>query len=138
MSVVAQLVPITSKPFAQKRWMNACALGLIALGIFTRLRIYLADRSMWRDEAALALNVMHRSAGGLFGALDYNQGAPVGFLMIQKLLTSLLGSGEMAFRLWPTTASILAVPLFYLLCRELLSPRAAIISLAILRLSTDV
>jgi predicted small integral membrane protein len=138
MSVVADPVPITSNPLAQKRWMNLCALGLIALGIFTRLRIYLADRSMWRDEAALALNVMHRSAGGLFGALDYNQGAPVGFLMIQKFATSLLGSGEMAFRLWPMTASILAIPLFYLLCRELLSPRAAIVALAILSLSTDV
>jgi len=138
MSVVADPVLITSKPLAHKRWMNLCALGLIALGIFTRLRIYLADRSMWRDEAALALNVMHRSAGGLFGALDYNQGAPVGFLMIQKFVISLLGSGEMAFRLWPTTASILAIPLFYLLCRELLSARAAIIALAILSLSTDV
>ncbi|MGA2439866.1 MAG: hypothetical protein ABSH08_02820 [Tepidisphaeraceae bacterium] len=113
------------------------AWGLVALGIVIRLRMYLADRSFWRDESALALNVIHRSFAGLFQPLDYNQGAAVGFLMIQKLAFTLFGGGEMALRLWPITASVLAVPLFYLLCRGLLSRRAAIFALAFFALAAD-
>jgi uncharacterized membrane protein len=113
------------------------AWGLVALGIVIRLRMYLADRSLWRDEAALALNVIHRSFAGLFQPLDYHQGAPIGFLMIQKLAFALFGGGEMALRLWPVAASVLAVPCFYLLCRGLLSRRAAIFALALFALAAD-
>ncbi|MGD0388230.1 MAG: hypothetical protein ABSC42_04665 [Tepidisphaeraceae bacterium] len=113
------------------------AWGLVALGIVIRLRMYLADRSFWRDEAALALNVIHRSFAGLFQPLDYYQGAAVGFLMIQKLAFTLFGGGERAMRLWPVTASVLAVPFFYLLCRGLLSRRAALFALAFFALAAD-
>jgi len=99
--------------------------------------MYLADRSLWRDEAALALNVIHRSFAGLFQPLDYYQGAPIGFLMIQKLAFELFGGGEMALRLWPVAASVLAVPLFYLLCRGLLSRRATLFALAFFALAAD-
>ncbi len=90
--------------------------GLIAIGILVRLRIYFADLSLWRDEAALALNIIHKSFVQLLGPLDYDQGAPVGFLMIQKLVVTLRGGGEMALRLWPVTASILAIPIFFAVC----------------------
>jgi 4-amino-4-deoxy-L-arabinose transferase-like glycosyltransferase len=113
------------------------AWGLVALGIVIRLRMYLADRSFWRDEAALALNVIHRSFAGLFQPLDYYQGAAVGFLMFQKLAFTLFGGGEMSMRLWPVIASVLAVPLFYLLCRGILSRRAAVFALAFFALAAD-
>jgi hypothetical protein len=110
-------------------------LLLIGVGILIRLRIYLADMSLWRDEAALALNIIHKSFGQLFGPLDYDQGAPVGFLMIQKLAVTTLGSGEMALRLWPVTASILSIPLFFFVCLRYLGPRAALFALAFLALA---
>lgn len=110
---------------------------LIAAGISIRLRMYLANLSLWRDEAALALNIVHKSFGGLWGPLDYDQGAPVGFLMIQKLVVTILGSGEMALRLWPVTASILAIPIFYFACRRILGPRAAVFALAFLALAAN-
>ncbi len=113
------------------------AWGLILIGAAVRLRVYLADRSLWRDEASLALNIIHRSFAKLFLPLDYNQGAPVGFLFIQKLAVTFFGGKELSLRLWPTLASILALPIFYHLCRLLLSRRGALIALAILALATD-
>src|SRR5690606_12042987 len=58
---------------------------VVVLGIVLRLRQYFANRSLWVDEASLALNIINRSFGGLTQPLDYNQGAPVGFLFIEKL-----------------------------------------------------
>ena len=119
-------------------WMaRLLAWGLILVGASLRARMYLANRSLWRDEAALALNIIHRSFGGLFRPLDYDQGAPVGFLMIQKLATTLFGGNEFVLRLWPTLASILILPIFYRACRLLISRRASLIALAVLALAAD-
>jgi hypothetical protein len=35
--------------------------AFMALGIALRLRQYLYDRSLWHDETALAINIIHRS-----------------------------------------------------------------------------
>ncbi|MGD1278516.1 MAG: glycosyltransferase family 39 protein [Tepidisphaeraceae bacterium] len=111
------------------------AWGLILLGVAVRLRVYLADRSLWRDEAPLALSLMRRNFAGLLKPLVNPRAAPVGFLMIQKLDITLLGSSEYALRLAPLLASVIALVLFWRLCRNLLGPRAAVIALAILALS---
>ncbi|HXU32187.1 MAG TPA: hypothetical protein VN851_16580 [Thermoanaerobaculia bacterium] len=60
------------------RWPAGLA---ILLGVALRLWQYLANPSLWVDEAALARNVLDRSVPGLFGALDYGQIAPPGFLL---------------------------------------------------------
>lgn len=125
-------------PRAADPWhAHLIAWALILIGVAIRLRMYLADRSLWRDEASLSLNVIHRSFGGLFRPLDYDQGAPVGFLLIQKLAVTLFGSGEFVLRFWPTLVSILALPLFYRLCRLLLNCRGALIALAVLAMSAN-
>jgi uncharacterized membrane protein len=108
------------------------ALFVMAVGIAMRLRFYLYNRSMYRDEAALALNIVGRSFRELFKPLDNDQGAPVGFLLAEKLIVKLLGNHEYALRLLPVTASILALPIFYLLARKLLTGGGAVIALVIL------
>jgi hypothetical protein len=62
---------------------------------------YIADRSQWRDEAALALNIVNRSFIGLAQPLDGDQGAPLGFLFDEKLLTMLLGNTDYVLQIIP-------------------------------------
>jgi hypothetical protein len=67
------------------RWM----WPVLILGLGLRLAQY-AGRSLWLDEALLALNIIHRPIGGLFRVLDYHQGAPLGFLLLEKMATKLV------------------------------------------------
>src|SRR5207244_11823416 len=62
-------------------------------------------RSLWLDEALLALNIVRRPLSGMFRPLDYNQGAPVGFLLLEKLVTHAFGNGELSLRLIPLIRS---------------------------------
>jgi hypothetical protein len=84
----------------------------VALGALLRLVQYLRNRSLWLDESSLALNILHRSYSGLLEPLDYHQGAPVGFLMLEKLAVRSLGAGEYALRLAPLVAGLVSLFLF--------------------------
>lgn len=95
--------------------------AILALGLLTRLVRYLADRSIWGDEAMLSLNILGRSYLGLTEPLDMNQGAPLGFLFVQKAVSDLLGPSTLALRLIPFLASAAAMVLFFLLARRLLA-----------------
>ena len=89
----------------------------IVLGIVLRVRQYLVNRSFWADEASLAFNLTTRSFSGLTQPLDYHQGAPIGFLFIEKLAVLLLGNNEYAMRLFPLVSGIIAIYLLYLLAK---------------------
>jgi len=59
--------------------------AFIGFGVFLRLSQYLSHRSLWLDEAKLALNIVRRPMGVLLlQPLDSAQGAPIGFLAIEK------------------------------------------------------
>jgi predicted membrane-bound mannosyltransferase len=77
---------------------------LLFIGIILRIWQYAANRSLWLDEAALALNIVNRSFIGLLLPLDNNQQAPLGFLIIQKAFTIVLGNSEYSLRLFPLLA----------------------------------
>jgi hypothetical protein len=77
---------------------TAITLGLALLGAATRLRLYFVNRSLWLDEVFIALNLSRRSFAELAKPL-YNQGAPLGFLWIEKAVTGLLGNAEWVLRL---------------------------------------
>ena len=66
-----------------------------------RLGRYVSDRSLWLDESLLALNLTTRSYRGLLETLDFNQGAPIGFLWAERLVLGALGDSELSLRLFP-------------------------------------
>ncbi|MCL4529075.1 MAG: glycosyltransferase family 39 protein [Chloroflexi bacterium] len=91
---------------------------LVILGIVLRLRQYIANRSFWHDEANLALNLVNRTFGGLTQPLDYDQGAPIGFLFIEKLFMTVMGNKDYILRLFPLFSGLLATYLIYRIARE--------------------
>lgn len=102
---------------------------IIAFGVAMRLIQYLSNRSIWADEAVLALNIVNRSYLELMQPLDYDQGAPIGFLFLEKLAIQILGNNEYALRLFPFICGIGSLFLFYELGKKLISKSAIIISL---------
>jgi hypothetical protein len=109
--------------------------GIIAIGAFLRTAQYWCGRSLWNDEAEFALNILHRPFGGLFSPLQYHQGAPIGFLLLEKLATVLGGKGEIALRAVPFIAGVVALLVFYDVAKLYLSPAAVPIALTLFSLS---
>jgi hypothetical protein len=105
--------------------------GFVAWGMIVRLAQYLFNRSLWADEVTLALNIIHRSYAQLWQPLDYQQGAPIGFLMVEKLITQVWGTHEYALRLWPLLSGMLAIILLARLAQKLLTPSAAVIAVGL-------
>ena len=106
-------------------------LTIIILGIVFRLVQYIYNRSLWSDEAAIALIIRERNFSQLFEPLNYNQAAPIGFLVLVKTATTLFGINGLALRLTPFLCGIASLPLFYFVARRLVRPSAATIALGL-------
>jgi hypothetical protein len=100
-------------------WLPAL---LVAAGAAVRLREYAFRRSLWLDEASVALNLVRRSYGALLAPLDLDQAAPVGWLWAERAAVDLLGPSEYALRLVPVLAGVAVLPAAWLAARRLLSP----------------
>jgi hypothetical protein len=108
---------------------------VIGLGIFLRLAQYAFNRSLWYDEANLASNIIDRSMAGLLQPLDNDQGAPIGFLLLEKGAVQAFGNSEYALRLLPFLFGSAALVLFYEVAKRYISPNAVIIALYLFALS---
>jgi hypothetical protein len=96
-------------------------LALLFVGVVLRVVQYAADTSMWFDEFSIARNIVHRSASQLaFEPLGYNQVAPVGFMLLEKLISVSIGSSDLALRLLLFLCGLAALPLFLILAERLL------------------
>src|SRR6185503_8451750 len=110
---------------------GANVTALLLLGFALRLRQYLTSRSLWADEAMLALNIVNRSFGELFQPLDFNQGAPIGFLLVEKFFNAILGRHELVLRFFPFLAGLAALGLFYLLLKQTTHRTGLLVGLAL-------
>jgi hypothetical protein len=106
---------VSRQPFSLE---NAAIGTLFLFGVVLRLRQYLSGRSLWADEAMLALNIVNRDFSGLLKPLADNQGAPIGFLFVEKFFNVILGRHELVLRLFPLMAGLTALWLFYLLLKK--------------------
>lgn len=120
------------QPHRNPAWPRAALLATLALGIAARLAQYLGNRSLWLDEAYLALNILGRDFSGLLRPLDHHQIAPPLFLWAVKLAVSLWGDGEAVLRLVPLIGGVLSLLLFHPLARRMLGPLGAWLATALL------
>lgn len=110
--------------------------SIISIGVALRLIQYFLNRSLWIDEAFLALNITERSLPELlFQPLAYNQAAPIGFLLLEKLVTQGLGSSEYALRFVPLIAGIASLFLFYAVAKWFSRSLTVTIALALFAIS---
>ena len=102
-----------------KKHPGPIAFGILALGCFFIGVQYFYNRSLWFDEALLALNIINRDFAGLLSPLDYYQSAPVLFLLIERFFVQISGQGEMSLRAFPVLCSLFSVLLFYRIAPKL-------------------
>jgi hypothetical protein len=93
------------------------------------------DRSLWLDEALLALNIINKSFTELAAPLDYNQGAPLGFLWVQKALTIIFGTNEYTLRFFPLISGIASLLVFAVIARKYLEGPAIFFASTIFAIS---
>ncbi len=108
---------------------------IIIIGTAARLRQYLFNRSLWSDEAALALNIIRYDYLDLLKPLDYSQAGPPLFLIITNFFTNLFGDNEYVLRLLPLIASIFSLFLFWYLTRKFLNKYIVPIAVGLLTFS---
>lgn len=104
---------------------------LLGFGILVRAVQYLSNRSLWADEAVLALNIVNRSYVELLQPLDYDQAAPIGFLTIEKFSVQLFGNTEYALRLFPFLCAIASLFGFYQLAKTCLERQAVPLAMSL-------
>ncbi|MBT3188638.1 MAG: hypothetical protein HN736_06855 [Anaerolineae bacterium] len=104
--------------------------GIILLGIFLRSYLYFLNRSLWADEASLAINLVTRDFSELAQLLDYHQAAPVGFLFVEKFFITIFGNHDYVFRIFPLISGVLVIYFIYRFARTHLGP-AGLFALAI-------
>lgn len=123
---------IEETPAGRKGWYWSDGLSLAVLLVGAGARIYQwgLNRSLWLDEAYLAVNIVDRNAAGLAAPLEYNQSAPYLFLVITDVMTQLAGDGERVLRLVPLLASLATLWLFWRLVRGVLPPWAVPVAVA--------
>ena len=120
-------------PFARRRLITLLAL---LVGVLLRLLQYAVDRSLWLDEALLSESTLTRGwVDLLLVPLEYGQTAPPGFLLLQKLATTLLGGGEPALRLVPLLAGLAALLWFPAVARRYISRGAVPLATALFALA---
>ncbi len=108
----------------------------IGTGILIRLFHFFYNRSLWMDEVYLSSSLIKMNYAELATrTLDYQQKAPIGFLWIVRTFVNLLGTSEMALRLFSLISGIGSLFLFIPVAKYFLRPLGVIIGIAILALA---
>ena len=111
----------------------AASVAIVAVTILAdvlRLREFFERRSMWFDEAAVAMNIVLRSFGELLKPLDNEQTAAPLFLWSERVAYLIGGKSEFALRALPLIAGLILPLAMWAVARRLLPRIEAVIAAA--------
>jgi hypothetical protein len=114
-----------------RRLSTVVASLLIVLGVVLRLGGFAANRALWGDEVAVALNLRFRDFQGLLRPLDYEQTMPIALLTGIKWIVSVLGFSECALRLLLLIAGCLLVAALWITFARFFGRSVALIGLGL-------
>ncbi len=116
-------------------WTTWLPAAVVALGAAIRVRQWAGARSLWLDEAMVALNVLDLGFRDLAGELRFNQGAPAGWLWAERAMYLAFGPEERPLRVVPLITGVAALVVFWVLARRVVGPSRAPLAVAVAALS---
>jgi hypothetical protein len=117
--------------------MRVLLVSILGLGIALRLVQYSANASLWLDEVAIARNILDKSAWELLTTpLSYDQSAPKGFLLGEKIAITLFGGSDWVLRLVPMFSSIIGLLVFWRLSSRYLTLLGSYVAVTMLASAT--
>jgi hypothetical protein len=132
----------TLKKYAQNGRLNKADIYqvltwlLVITGIFLRLFHYFNNRSLWEDEIYLSTGIDKLSFTQiLHQPLDFQQKAPIGYLLVVKFCTMLFGPREMGLRFFPLICGIASLFVFQPVARKFLGQLGLVVAIGILALA---
>jgi uncharacterized membrane protein len=94
-------------------------LVILGIGLYLRFYQHLMGRSLWEDEAHLAISFIDYGYLGLMSPLPNLQSAPIFFLWSVETFSKIFGNSELSLRMFPFIAGIVTLPIFYFMVKEL-------------------
>ncbi len=107
---------------------------LFCTGIILRLKEYVLNRSLWLDEAYVALGVSRQSFSDILGTKRFAVDLPlppVGFLLLEKIMIFLFGNNEYSLRFFPFLCGVASLFLFFALIEKVFPRRYIFFPLAL-------
>ena len=115
--------------------LRALLVLFLVLGAAARLAAFGARRSLWLDEAMVALNIASRPFAELLRPLDYAQNSPLLFLWAERAMVTLFGVSEWSLRAVPLLCGLALLPAAWWVARRFLSPEGAVLAVGVTALS---
>lgn len=114
------------------------AIVLVGLGIFLQLNLYLENRSLVVDEAWVAVDIVSSSLQEISLGVPIFEDlprSPLGFSVLTKLSTLLIGNHEYALRFIPICSGVLSLIVFFLFLKRFYNSQVTVLAVALLALS---
>jgi hypothetical protein len=105
-------------------------LVMVALGV--DVAQWLRAAPLWVDEEMIALNLRDRSFADLAGPLWLGQGAPLGWLIVQRAMLLLCGASELCLRFFPLVAGAATILAALWVATRWLHPLPAVLFLLLI------
>ena len=118
----------TARPTGTGRWYRGWLRPewiVTAFGVCLLIWQWSAARPLWLDEQMIALNLRDRTFWDLSHPLSFDQSAPFGWLLLERIALLGLGANELALRLAPALFGIATLLCALMIGQRWMSPVGA-------------